>query len=62
MDRIEDLLHGRTDLGSFLVHFTRDTNFQTPANLRRILQGLVIRARTPLGMAAHLDEVSRECL
>lgn len=55
-DEIEDLLHRRTDLGTFLVHLTRDTQeWEARDNLLSLLKERTIRARTPLGMAAQLD-------
>lgn len=56
-DKIEDLLHRRTDLSTFLVHLTRDSE-DDPArdNLLAMLEEQTIEARTPLGMAKHLDK------
>ncbi|GAA3185604.1 hypothetical protein GCM10010531_44750 [Blastococcus jejuensis] len=57
MDDIEDLLHRRTDLSTFLVHLTRDTRkHDARDNLMSLLEDRTIQARTALGMAASLDE------
>lgn len=57
MARIEDLLHRRNDLSTFLVHLTRTSD---DANGRQHLLSIVeestIRARSPFGPAAHLEE------
>lgn len=59
-DRIEQLLHRRTDLSTFLVHFTKDTGGRTARdNLLSIADARVIEARRPLGMGADLDEYLR---
>ena len=56
MASIEQLLHRRTDLSTFLVHLTRDSPEATArANLLSIAAQLKIEARTPLGPAAHLE-------
>jgi hypothetical protein len=56
MTSIEQLLHRRTDLSTFLVHLTRDSPTATArANLLSIAAQLKIEARTPLGPAAHLE-------
>jgi hypothetical protein len=59
MATIEELLHRRTDLSTFVVHFTKDTN-NPPAsaaeNLVSILSNLRIEARTAYGMARALAE------
>jgi hypothetical protein len=57
MPSIEELLHRRTDLSTFLVHFTRDTEPASAAdNLVSILSGPRIQARTAYGMARTLAE------
>jgi hypothetical protein len=51
--RIEELLHRRHDLSTFVVHLTR--NFgeaDARANLLDILIGMVIEARTPMGVGS----------
>lgn len=57
MPSIEDLLHRRTDLSTFLVHFTRDTD-APPSSARdkllRILRTRRLRARSAYGMGAEL--------
>lgn len=56
MARIEDLLQRRTDLSTFLVHLTRaDGDTSALENLKSIIKGCKINARTPLGPAAHLE-------
>ncbi|MFC8386737.1 abortive infection system antitoxin AbiGi family protein [Nocardia sp. NPDC057272] len=54
-DRIQDLLYRRSDLSTFLVHFTRGTDVEAFSNLFGILKGLVIEARHAYGMASKLD-------
>jgi abortive phage resistance protein AbiGi (putative antitoxin) len=53
---IELLLHRRTDLSTFLVHFTRDQDGGSPArdNLLNILSARLLEARNVLGMATDL--------
>lgn len=55
-ERIEDLLHRRTDLSTFLVHFTRDGDDGTASrdNLLSILKACKLQARGTFGMAGHL--------
>jgi hypothetical protein len=54
-ERIEDLLHRRTDLSTFLVHLTRETADANGAiqhardNLLSIIAGTTLEARTPMG-------------
>jgi len=50
---IEELLHRRTDLSTFLVHFTRDGEFSARDNLIRMLQSGYIEARNPFGMGKN---------
>lgn len=53
MAKIEDLLHRRTDLSTFLVHFTRTHGGRSAKQrLTSILWEDRIRASTPMGMAA----------
>ena len=55
-DDIEDLLNRRSDLSTFLVHLTRDTNGSTAReNLLNLLDDRTLRASRALGMAAQLD-------
>ncbi|MFF5881100.1 abortive infection system antitoxin AbiGi family protein [Streptomyces californicus] len=57
MPSIEDLLHRRTDLSAFVVHFTRTTARATASeNLKAMLDDRVIEARSVFGMAARLAE------
>lgn len=56
MVKIEDLLHRRTDLSTFLVHLTRDADCSARDNLISILEAGLIEARTPLGPARHLEK------
>ena len=58
MPTIENLLNRRTDLSTFLVHLTRDT--QTPSatardNLLSILWSQRLEARSTYGMAITLE-------
>lgn len=54
--KIEDLLHRRSDLSTFVVHWTRDANSPALANLVDILDMKVIEARSPFGVALHAIE------
>lgn len=60
MATIENLLHRRTDLSTFVVHFTRETTTGevTTAydNLMNILRSRKLEARTVYGMARDLAE------
>ena len=59
MPAIESLLHRRTDLSTFLVHFTRDTEMPSAAardNLLTILRDRRLEARSSFGMAKELAE------
>jgi hypothetical protein len=56
-EQIEDLLHRRTDLSTFLVHFTRDSNDGKTAsqdNLLSILKKGKLKAPNTYGMAGRL--------
>lgn len=55
-DRIKDLLYRRSDLSTFLVHFTRgDSHEEALTNLVNMLRNHAIEARTAYGMATDLD-------
>lgn len=59
MPTIENLLHRRTDLSTFLVHFTRDSETPPAAardNLLSILGSRRLEARNTFGMAKELAE------
>src|SRR6266542_2702178 len=57
MATIEEQLHRRTDLSTFLVHFTRRHNRRSPRqNLVSILRDRCIEARSVYGMADGLVE------
>jgi hypothetical protein len=57
MATIEELLHRRTDLSTFLVHFTRSYNRRSArSNLVSILRQRRIEARSVYGMADGLVE------
>jgi hypothetical protein len=58
MPTIEELLHRRTDLSTFVVHFTRDQGRDGSArdNLLNILLTRCIEARNVYGMAKQLAE------
>lgn len=52
---IEQLLHRRTDLSTFVVHFTRSAQDMSALdNLRSILSGRKLEARNVYGMAQEL--------
>jgi uncharacterized protein YceH (UPF0502 family) len=52
---IEELLHRRSDLSTFVVHFTRDSGRASAReNLEAILYSQTIEARTVYGMAKNL--------
>jgi abortive phage resistance protein AbiGi (putative antitoxin) len=66
---ITDVLARRSDLATFIVHFTRKTDDGMSAreNLRSILKDQVIEARTPFGPAVGalkkaLDRESQHCV
>lgn len=60
-DRIQDLLHRRTDLSTFLVHFTRGDNDQLAfLNLLAMLEHHQIDARTAYGMAREFDALTAD--
>jgi len=54
MVTIESLLHRRTDLSTFVVHFTRDTEVAARDNLTSILKNRQLCARSVYGMAKDL--------
>ena len=57
MPTIESLLHRRTDLSTFLVHFSRDTEMPSATardNLLSILRSQRLEARNTYGMAKDL--------
>lgn len=57
-EKIEELLHRRTDLSTFLVHLTRGSDTESAKdNLLSILEAQQIDARSPLGMAQQLDSL-----
>lgn len=52
---IEELLHRRSDLSTFVVHFTRDSGRASAReNLEAVLHSQTIEARTVYGMAKNL--------
>jgi len=65
---ITDLLARRSDLSTFIVHLTRDTQDGRSAkeNLKRILRKQVIEARSPFGPARSVskkrDRDSQKCV
>lgn len=59
MASIEELLHRRSDLSTFLVHLTRDGAQTAKDNLVSILRERMIEARTPMGMAVDLEKYLR---
>lgn len=60
---IEELIHRRSDLSTFLVHFTRDTDdgMTGRENLLSILTSNFIRARNAYGMARWHCGIVRRC-
>ena len=56
MANIEDLLHRRTDLSTFLIHLTRDSVDEEGPSARENLLAMIedghIEARSPFGPAA----------
>src|ERR1700674_3474124 len=73
MQTIYDLLSRRTDLSSFIIHLTRDTEdterhreHTAQTNLKRILRTRIIEARTPFGPAMSKgrkkDRDSQRCV
>ena len=58
---IRDVLNRRSDLSTFIVHLTRDSESGTAsANLRSIIRERRLIARTPMGWAARQVEESPE--
>jgi len=54
---IEDLLHRRSDLSTFIVHFTRDgADSSAHDNLMSILRRQRLQAQNPFGMAKDLAQ------
>lgn len=54
--RIHELLNRRSDLSSFVVHFTKDTDQPARANLEAILREGRIRALSAMGLAKEQDD------
>jgi hypothetical protein len=55
--KIEEILHRRTDLSTFIVHLTRDSGDATAQeNLSAIIEDRILFAKTPMGWAAEQDE------
>jgi hypothetical protein len=53
--KIEDLLHRRTDLSTFVIHFTRNSEESSALdNLTSILKTNYIEARNPFGMGRNV--------
>lgn len=54
---IEELLHRRTDLSTFVIHWTRNFDgTDAKDNLREILENRILEARTPMGAATSRIE------
>lgn len=65
--KIHEILARRTDLGAFLVHLTRgESDASAKENLKSIIRGDVIEARTPFGPAASkvadVERASQRCV
>jgi Putative abortive phage resistance protein AbiGi, antitoxin len=66
--RIQELVARRTDLGTFLVHLTRETTQPADEQLKSILRSCIIEARSPFGQArqplekAGLSTDSQRCV
>jgi hypothetical protein len=57
MQQIEDTLHRRTDLSTFLVHLTRDREVWTAKEiLQSIYDQRILVARSPMGWAKEQDD------
>jgi len=57
-DLIRDLLQRRSDLSTFLHHFTKGTPADAEAALMSILGGLCLSARKPWGLARDFDSAT----
>ena len=59
-EQIEELLHRRTDLSTFVVHFTRDseTGKTSKDNLLSILKAGKLKAQTPTAWQRALPRSS----
>lgn len=55
-ERIENLLDRRSDLSTFLVHFTRDNESPAKENLLGILRSCKLEARNVYGLGKELSE------
>jgi hypothetical protein len=54
---IREVLNRRTDLSTFVVHLTRDSEGRTARQaLDSIISGRMLRARTPMGWAKEQDD------
>lgn len=57
MQNIRDVLNRRNDLSTFVVHLTRDSMTATAnQNLRSIIEGRTLQARSPMGWAEDQDD------
>jgi hypothetical protein len=55
--RIDQILHRRTDLSTFLVHLTRSHNgMSARERLEAIIEEGELTAATPMGWAANQDD------
>lgn len=58
---IEELLHRRTDLSTFLIHFTRDgEESSAKENLLNMLRSGCVEARNPYGMGRNIALTSTD--
>jgi hypothetical protein len=63
IEQIENLLHRRTDLSTFLVHFIRDyAGLSAKENLISILHSHNIEARNPYGIMRQLAQTNAQVL
>lgn len=53
--KITELLNRRTDLSTFVIHFTKKGKASARRNLESILQDGQIKARNPMGLAKKMD-------
>lgn len=57
-DLIKDLLHRRSDMSTFVIHFTRGTELLCEAQIISMLKSLKLIAKKPYGMAKRLGTLT----